>query len=60
MQTKKIGERPIYLKTFTLRHSKDIVEIKRDIQKKNDNYYPNNTSGTERCGRVKRGRGRSL
>ena len=33
MQTKKIGERPIYLKTFTLRNSKDIIEIKKDIEK---------------------------
>ncbi len=33
MQTKKIGERPIYLKTFTLRSPKDIIEIKRDIEK---------------------------
>ena len=33
MQTKKIRERPIYLKTFTLRNPKDIIEIKRDIEK---------------------------
>jgi len=33
MQTKKIGERPIYLKTFTLRNPKDIIEIKKDIER---------------------------
>lgn len=33
MQNNNIREKPIYLKTFTLRNTKDIVEIKKDITK---------------------------
>ena len=49
---RKLGKAYLFKDFYTLRNPKDIVEIKRKYRKKYDNYYQNNTIGTERCWKV--------
>ena len=47
-----VQNKPIYLKTFTLRDIKDITEIKSDIEKHMILIIRITPSCTERCGLI--------
>ena len=47
MSGKNFEQRPIYLRTFTLRGLNDLDEIKKGIEKKYDHYYTHHPFGSQ-------------